>query len=328
MEMKLKQISKQSLKVVLAIMLVMALGFCGAQTYAATASTNKAKTTANLQLRKKATTSSKVLTTIPKGKQVTVLKKNAAKADGYSWYQVKYSGKTGYAASKYLKTAKKQDNKKNNSKKVIKGKRTIDPSKPMVALTFDDGPNGKATPKILDTLEKYNAVATFFDLGSCMKNYPKVTKREAAIGCEVESHTYAHQNLNKLSASQIKADIKKAEKVYKQTLGHKPSLVRPPYGNANATVRRNVNYPLINWDVDTLDWKSRNAKSIMKEIHKIKNFDGRVILMHSIYTSTADAVKILVPELKKKGYQFVTVSEMAHYEGVNLKAGKVYCSFR
>lgn len=206
--------------------------------------------------------------------------------------------------------------------------RKIDAKKPMVALTFDDGPNGTATPKILNTLEKYGVVATFFDLGTCIKNYPKVVKREEELGCEVGSHTYSHQNLNTLSTKQIQKDINKAITIYENTLGHKPALVRPPYGNANATVKKAINYPLINWDIDTLDWKSRNAKSILKEIHKYSDYDGRIILMHGIYDSTAEAVETLVPELINKGYQLVTVSEMAEYKGVTLKPGKVYLNFR
>ena len=205
--------------------------------------------------------------------------------------------------------------------------RKIDSSKPMVALTFDDGP-GKSTTKILNTLEKYNVVATFFDLGQNMLNNPSTVKREEAIGCEVESHTYAHKNLNKLSATQIKEDMKKAENAFEKVLGHKPHLVRPPYGNANATVKNTLKYPLINWDIDTLDWKSRNADSIMKEIHKYSSYDGRIILMHGIYDSTAEAVARLVPELINKGYQLVTVSEMAKYKGVTLKTGTVYLNFR
>ena len=205
--------------------------------------------------------------------------------------------------------------------------RKIDPDKPMVALTFDDGP-GKATTKILNTLEKYGAVATFFDLGQNMLNSPSTVKREEAIGCEVESHTYSHKNLNKLTASQIKSDMAKAEDAFEKVLGHKPYLVRPPYGNANATVKSTLKYPLINWDIDTLDWKSRNKNSILKEIHKYSNYDGRIILMHGIYDSTAEAVAELVPELINKGYQLVTVSEMAKYKGVTLKTGTLYLNFR
>ena len=226
-------------------------------------------------------------------------------------------------------TESKSENTKEEIVTLPTGKnRKIDLSKPMVALTFDDGPNGKATPKLLDTLEKYGVVATFFDLGQNMANYPKVVKREETIGCEVESHTYAHKNLNKLTSAQIKADMEKAEKVYQNVLGHKPSLVRPPYGNANSTVKSTLKYPLINWDIDTLDWKSRNAESVLKEIHKYSDYDGRIILMHGIYNSTAEAVEKLVPELIDKGYQLVTVSEMAKYKNVTLKNGTVYLNFR
>lgn len=241
------------------------------------------------------------------------------------WSKVDYNGKDAYIYTSYLST---EEPGKNISEVVVDKKRSIDKSKPMVALTFDDGPNPKSTPIILNTLKKYNSVATFFDLGTCMANYPKISKQEEDIGCEVGSHTYGHKNLNTLSQAQILSDISKAEKIYENTLGHKISLVRTPYGNANSTVKATVKYPLINWDVDTLDWKSRNAKSVLAEIHKYDNLDGRVILMHSIYTSTAEAVETLVPELVSKGYQLVTVSELAKYRGVSLQSGKTYYDFR
>ena len=322
--MKIKRTKKHILKLLFIAICIASLSLLGGKSYAATA-----KTTASINMRKKASISSKVKAKIPKGKKVKILKKNVAKANGYTWYKVKYNSKTGYVASKYLKTTKTNTNANTTTTEVTTSKnRKIDSKKTMVALTFDDGPNGTVTPKILDTLEKYGAVATFFDLGSCMKSYPKVSQRAEKIGCEVESHTYAHSNLATLSVSQLQADMAKAEKIYKQTLGHSPKLVRPPYGSVNARVKSTLKYPLINWDIDTLDWKSRNKNSIMKEVRKFKSYDGRVILMHGIYSSTLEAVKILVPELQKKGYQFVTVSEMAKYKGVKLKAGKLYCNFR
>lgn len=320
--MKIKCTKKHILKLLMIALCIVAVSFISGETYAATKVVGTAKTTESVILRKKATTKSKAKATIKKGKKVDILKKNVTKANGYTWYKVKYNNKTGYVASKYLTTTNKKSttSKKNSSK--------VNSKKPMVALTFDDGPNGTVTPKILDVLEKYGVVATFFDLGTCMKSYPKVSQRAEKIGCEVESHTYAHSNLATLSVNQLQSDMSKAEKIYKQTLGHNPKLVRPPYGSVNARVKSTIKYPLINWDIDTLDWKSRNKNSIMKEIRKFKDYDGRVILMHGIYTSTLDAVKILIPELQKKGYQFVTVSEMAEYKGVKLKAGKLYCNFR
>lgn len=241
------------------------------------------------------------------------------------WSRVIFNGEVTYVSSNYLTTEKPPE--KIQVKVPIKN-RNIDPLKPMVALTFDDGPNGTATPKILDILEKYNVVATFFDLGTCMENYPNITKREEQIGCEVGSHTYSHQNLNKLSGEEIQDDISNASRIYEKTLGHTLYLVRPPYGNANVIVRRTLKYPLIGWDVDSLDWKTRDKKKILEEVNKISNFDGRIILMHSIYNSTAEAVEELVPQLLSKGYQLVTVSEMAKYKEKTLQTSTVYYNFR
>lgn len=241
------------------------------------------------------------------------------------WSRVVFNGEYAYVASNYLTNEKPPE--KITVEVPIKN-RNIDSSKPMVALTFDDGPNGTATPKILDTLEKYNVVATFFDLGTCMENYPNITKREEQIGCEVGTHTYSHQNLNKLSVEEIQNDISNASKIYEQTLGHKLYLVRPPYGNADITVRRTLKYPLIEWDVDSLDWKTKNKDKILAKINEISNFDGRIILMHSIYNSTAEAVEELVPQLLSEGYQLVTVSEMAKYKGTTLKTSTIYYNYR
>lgn len=244
------------------------------------------------------------------------------------WSKVKYKNNIAYISSEYLSKDKPKPIEHHDVEISVDGKRKIDPNKPMVALTFDDGPNPTATPRILDTLEKYKAVATFFDLGINMRNYPNITKREKAIGCEIGSHTYSHKNLDKLSEKEIQDDIKAAASIYENTLGEKLKLVRPPYGNANNTVKATLDYALINWDVDTLDWKTRNVDSILKEIRNYKSLDGRIILMHSIYNSTADAVEKLVPELINKGYQLVTVSELAKYKGYKLQTGTIYYNFR
>lgn len=244
------------------------------------------------------------------------------------WSKVKYKNEIAYMSSAYLVKEKPVEPQHTTVEITVDGERKVDPSKPMVALTFDDGPNPNSTPKILDTLEKYNVVATFFDLGTCMANYPKITQRAESLGCEIGSHTYSHQNLNELSSAQINEDMQKAQDVYKRVLGHDIHLVRTPYGNANKTVKATLKYPIISWDIDTLDWKSRNANSVLAEIRKYSNYDGRIILMHSIYDSTAEAVETIVPELMKKGYQLVTVSELAKYKGKNLQTGTVYYDFR
>ena len=239
------------------------------------------------------------------------------------WSEVVYNNQAGYVKSSDLSVVKPSFYYNGN----INKNHNINPNKPMVALTFDDGPNPKSTDRILDTLSKHNAVATFFDLGKSVEAYPEIVKREEAIGCEVASHTYSHYNLNNLSASFIKDEINKSANAFRKVLGHDVSLVRPPYGNANALVQANVPYPLIHWNIDTLDWKSRNKEAILKEVRAIENYDGKIILMHSIYLTTADAVEVIVPELINKGYQLVTISEMAYYKGVDLKPGQKYYSF-
>ncbi len=206
--------------------------------------------------------------------------------------------------------------------------RELDPNKPMVAFTFDDGPDPKRSLQIIETFQEYDSLATFFDIGYLMERYPDTVKKEVEAGFEVGGHTYSHSNLNKLSKEEIQNEITKMEDVYKNITGLDLKYIRPPYGNANDVVKGAVSHPLINWNVDTLDWKSRNADKVVAEVKKIKNLDGKIILMHSIYGSTVDAVKRLVPELVEEGYQLVTVSELAYYKGYNLENGKVYYGFK
>lgn len=203
--------------------------------------------------------------------------------------------------------------------------RIIDPNKPMVALTFDDGPSRGATNRILDTLEKYGVVATFFDVGYRVESYPEVVQREKALGCEIGSHSYDHKDFTTLTAAQIQADHNKTNAVFQKVLGETPTLFRPPYGSYNATVRQNSPYAIVTWSVDTLDWKSRNADSVLAEIRKEGSLDGKVVLMHGIYDSTAQAVEQLVPSLLEQGYQLVTVLEMIQYRlGETPTQGKAY----
>lgn len=191
--------------------------------------------------------------------------------------------------------------------------RAIDPSKPMVALTFDDGPFPKTSNRILDCLEKYGVVATFFELGQNVAAYPEVVKREAELGMEIGSHSWSHPNLKALKPKQVKKQIDKTNRALKKACGQTASVFRPPYGNNSKAVEKYAKAPIVLWSVDTLDWKSRKAKSVMKVVKGVKNLDGRVILMHSIYNSTAKAVERMVPWLLNNGYQLVTVRELLQY---------------
>lgn len=202
----------------------------------------------------------------------------------------------------------------------------VDPSKPMVALTFDDGPS-QYTPGILDTLEKNESRATFFEVGNRINWYPDTVLRISRMGCEIGNHSYDHALMGNASASKIHSEISNTDARIKAITGEKTTLLRPPYGSIGSSLRRNAGKPMILWSVDTLDWKSRNADTVYRTVmNQVK--DGDIILMHDVYGSTRTAVTKIVPELRKRGYQLVTVSELARYRNVKLTAGGRYAQMR
>lgn len=202
----------------------------------------------------------------------------------------------------------------------------LDSSKPMVALTFDDGPYTPVTSKILKVLKKYDACATFFVVGSRVPTYEDMVKQAYEQGNEIATHTYNHTNLTQVTTKQMKEELRKSRDVIKDAIGCSFSNLRPPGGNINDNMRNNIKVPMIYWSVDTEDWKSRDAKSVLKECKVIQ--DGDIVLMHDLYPSTAEAVQKLVPRLIKQGYQLVTIDELFYYKGIKAEAGKVYMSGR
>lgn len=188
--------------------------------------------------------------------------------------------------------------------------RIIDPEKPMVALTFDDGPHPKYGPPIIETLKQYNSVATFFEVGYMLKNYSYVSLSAKEIGCEIGSHTYNHTNMKKAKKEKRIEEINKMNELYFSIFNEYPTLLRPPYGAYDTELTNVTDQALILWSIDTNDWQTRNKEKIIKHIKEQGNLDGQVILMHSIYKETADAVAELVPWLIEEGYQLVTITEL------------------
>lgn len=200
---------------------------------------------------------------------------------------------------------------------------------PLVALTFDDGPSGATTPRLLDILKEKNVKATFFVLGGMLNARPDISQRAEAEGHEVESHTMTHKNLEKATLGEIQWEVAAMNQVFQEKLGHVPKLTRPPYGNGirRAEVTENIGTPMIYWSVDTEDWRSRNAAAVQERI-RCDTYDGAIILMHDIYPSTVDAVAGAIDELRAKGYEFVTVEELARARGVEMVNGVTYFNFR
>ena len=199
--------------------------------------------------------------------------------------------------------------------------------KKVVTLTFDDGPSAATTGRLLDILKKNKVKATFFTVGTKVKANPSLVKREVREGHLVGNHSWAHGNLSQFSKSNLVKDQKKVKKQIKKATGEKPTLMRPPYGAVSSTMRSTIDVPMILWDVDPYDWRDKNSATVRKRVVKAAH-DGAVILMHDIHATTVDAVPGIIKDLKKKGYEFVTVEEMATLKGVKLKKGKLYYNFR
>ena len=205
----------------------------------------------------------------------------------------------------------------------------IDPAKPMVALTFDDGPSTPVTTRILNSLEANGGRATFFMVGNRVPGTQAVVQRMNALGCEVANHTYEHKYLTKVGDSGIRSQVGLTNQKIAEACGVTPTLVRPPggfYNQASLDTLGSMGMAAIMWDIDTLDWKTRNAQNTINVVlNQVK--DGDIVLMHDIYSTSADAAEVIIPELVNRGYQLVTVSEMAQYRG-GIQAGHVYNRFR
>ena len=214
-------------------------------------------------------------------------------------------------------------NNKPPEKIVEDEKRVVDPKKPMVALTFDDGPHPQYTMKILDSLKKNNGRATFFVLGSRAEEYKSTISSIAKDGNQIGNHTYDHKQLTKLSSKDIQNEITKTTNILNSIVNIKPDTVRPTYGSINNNVKLYAGAPLILWSIDTRDWKTKNKNMIVNEVMS-KVRDGDIILMHDIYSSTADAAATVIKNLSSKGYQLVTVDELFKARGINLVSGKIY----
>lgn len=208
----------------------------------------------------------------------------------------------------------------------------LDPNKPMVALTFDDGPSyageNNATERILNTLEKHGARASFFMVGSRVNDANAyLLKKEIEIGCEIGNHTLTHERYGKKVTAN---DICKSSERIKQYCGKAPSIFRCPGGMMSSAIQeecRKEGMPIAYWSVDTEDWKSKNPKAIY-DAAMDHVYDGAIILMHEIYPTTADAVEKLVPALIEDGYQVVTVSELIVAKtGKEPQAGQQYVDY-
>ena len=166
-------------------------------------------------------------------------------------------------------------------------------------------------------------------LGSNVNANAGVIKRMVEQGCEVANHTYDHTLMTKVPPEELASQLARTNQVVSDASGISPVLMRP-CGGARSAAGMNVvgaiSMPAVLWSIDTLDWKTRDVQStVTRVLEKVK--DGDIILMHDLYDATGEASKILIPELINRGYQLVTVSELASYRG-GMLPGKTYSRFR
>src|SRR5437016_13960579 len=184
---------------------------------------------------------------------------------------------------------------------------------PDIALTFDDGPNEKLTPRLLDLLAQHHIHATFFVIGENVTQHPEILQRAAREGHEIGNHSWSHPNLAKMSDDAVRSQIKRTEEAISGAIGARPVLLRPPYGSLTARqkhfIHDELGYEIVLWDVDPNDWKRPGPTVVTNRILK-ETRPGPIVLSHDIHPGTIEAMPATLSELEAKGFKFVTVSEL------------------
>ncbi|SDF19329.1 polysaccharide deacetylase family protein [Sporolituus thermophilus] len=186
--------------------------------------------------------------------------------------------------------------------------------RPLVALTFDDGGSYYQVREILDVLREYNARSTFFLLGRWVDANPELTRRILADGHEIANHSYSHPSFSRLSADEMRSEIMSTQYALERAVGSRYThLFRPPYGDYNGTLSAVLNgmgyRALVMWNVDSRDWTGVSAWSMANKILSQVS-GGAIILFHLHGSNTADALRTILPELRARGYNPVTVTEL------------------
>ena len=186
--------------------------------------------------------------------------------------------------------------------------------KKQVAVTFDSAWDDSDLDSILETLNKYECKATFFVVGDFVNKYTDKVKIMHNNGHEIANHSDTHPHMNSLSREKMIAEMDGCDQKIKQITGQKEVLFRAPYGEYNnllVQTCKDTGRFCIQWDCDSLDWKGLTADEITKRVvEKTKN--GSIILLHNGAEHTAEALPLLLCELKNQGYEFVTVSQLIY----------------
>ena len=203
----------------------------------------------------------------------------------------------------------------------------IDPNKPTIALSFDDGP-GNHTDEILDLLEQYGVRATFFTVGNLVHTQGETLRRAVEMGCEVAGHSWNHKNLAKMNADDVRIQLEATQAAIEAAVGVTVPIFRPPYSAISDTMKgvsEELELSMITWNVYAEDWKHDDPEAIYELIMEQVS-DKAIIISHELYESTREAYQRIIPELLIQGYQIVTVSELLGQAYRELNYGQTYYS--
>ena len=193
---------------------------------------------------------------------------------------------------------------------------------PKVSLSFDAAWGNEDTNDLLSILAKHNVKTTFFMTGGWVESYPEDVKAISDAGHDLGNHSENHKQMSQLSAEECKDEIQKVHDKVKELTGKDMFLFRPPYGNYNDTLIEAANglgYHVIQWDVDSLDWKDYGADAIVSKVVDHPHLgNGSIILMHNGATYTKDALEQVITGLTDKGYEIVPISELIYTENYEM----------
>lgn len=192
-----------------------------------------------------------------------------------------------------------------------------------VALTFDDGPDRTNTTVLLNNLLEMGERATFFVLGNRIKDYADLVQREHDEGHAVASHNYSHGDVSEMSGTAIRSQKTKFDAACTPVIGITARYARVPYGLYNQMIDNKAGVALIQWSIDTYDWKGRSTTAIMNNTKK-QFTDGDIVLMHDIKDNTPTTAKTMIKWLKENGYMILTIDELFRKDGVVLEENVVY----
>lgn len=191
-----------------------------------------------------------------------------------------------------------------------------------VALTFDDGPDQRFTPQVLDILKQYDVKATFFLIGYKAENNPQIVRRIQEEGHIIGNHSYNHPNFPKLPTSLFELQTEQTQSILSSLIGYEPSLLRPPYGAINEDQLKwaiSKHFLVVNWDVDSLDWKGLHPDEIKANV--LDNVHpGAIVLQHSAgghgqdLSSTVQALPAIIESLQRDNYELVTVPQLLNID--------------